>query len=122
MLPVPLLSSILGNTTVVALFIDVVKMWSRKLHISPSRLLIPLSRASSMGGICTLIGTPPNQPFISSFYAKETGVQLNIFIPSGLGLYLQWLILCLRPCAAVSCARGKASATGSISSSTGRCI
>ena len=86
MLPVALLSSILSNTTVVALFIDVVKMWSRKLGISPSRLLIPLSYASGMGGICTLIGTPPNL-IISSFYAKETGVQLNIFTPTGVGLF-----------------------------------
>ena len=66
MLPVALLSSVLSNSTVVALFINVVKMWSKKLNIAPSRLLIPLSYASGMGGICTLIGTPPNL-IISSF-------------------------------------------------------
>lgn len=42
------------------LFVNIVKMWSKKLGISPSKLLIPLSYASGMGGVCTLIGTPPN--------------------------------------------------------------
>ena len=60
MLPVAGLSSFLSNTTVVALFIGIVKMWSKKLNISPSKLLIPLSYASGMGGVCTLICTPPH--------------------------------------------------------------
>ena len=54
MLPVAALSSFLSNTTVVALFVNIVKMWSKKLGISPSKLLIPLSYASGMGGVCTL--------------------------------------------------------------------
>ncbi|MBO5684120.1 MAG: anion permease [Akkermansia sp.] len=86
MLPVAVLSSVLSNTTVVALFINVVKMWSRKLGIAPSRLLIPLSYASGMGGICTLIGTPPNL-IISTFYQEETGVELSIFTPTLAGLF-----------------------------------
>ena len=60
MLPVAVLSSMLSNTTVVALFVNIVKMWAKKLGISPSKLLIPLSYASGFGGTCTLIGTPPN--------------------------------------------------------------
>ena len=73
MLPVAGLSSFLSNTTVVALFVGIVKMWSKKLGISPSKLLIPLSYASGMGGVCTLIGTPPNL-IISGLYAENTGV------------------------------------------------
>ena len=46
MLPVAMLSSMLSNTTVVALFINVVKMWSKKLDVAPSKLLISLSYAS----------------------------------------------------------------------------
>ena len=57
MLPVAFLSSFLSNTTVVTLFVNIVKMWSKKLGVSPSKLLIPLSYASGMGGVCTLIGT-----------------------------------------------------------------
>lgn len=86
MLPVAALSSVLSNTTVVALFINVVKLWSRKLGIAPSRLLIPLSYASGMGGVCTLIGTPPNL-IISSFYTEETGEALSIFTTTLPGLF-----------------------------------
>ena len=86
MLPVAALSSVLSNTTVVALFIKVVKMWSRSLGIAPSKLLIPLSYASGMGGICTLIGTPPNL-IISGFYTDDTGIRLSIFTPTLCGLF-----------------------------------
>ncbi len=86
MLPVAVLSSLLSNTTVVALFINVVKMWSQKLHISPSKLLIPLSYASGMGGICTLIGTPPNL-IISGLYTEATGIKLSILTPTLCGLF-----------------------------------
>lgn len=86
MLPVAFLSSLLSNTTVVALFINVVRMWSKKLNISPSKLLIPLSYASGMGGICTLIGTPPNL-IISGLYAEETGIGLSIFTTTLCGLF-----------------------------------
>ena len=86
MIPVALLSSMLTNTTVVALFIDVVKIWSKKLGISPSKLLIPLSYASGMGGICTLLGTPPNL-IISGMYSDSTGIQLSIFTTTICGLF-----------------------------------
>ena len=86
MLPVAALSSVLSNTSVVALFLNVVKVWAKKLGIAPSRLLIPLSYASGMGGVCTLIGTPPNL-IISGFYAKDTGEALNIFTTLLPGLF-----------------------------------
>ena len=71
MFPVALLSSFLTNTTVVALFIDVIKIWSKKLGISPSKLLIPLSYASGLGGACTLLGTSTNL-IISGLYTDRT--------------------------------------------------
>lgn len=49
MLPVAGLSSFLSNTTVVALFVGIVKIWTKELNVSPSKLLIPLSYASGMG-------------------------------------------------------------------------
>ncbi len=85
MLPVAALSSVLSNTTVVALFVGIVKMWGKKLNIAPSKLLIPLSYASGLGGVCTLIGTPPNL-IISGLYATDTGEQLNIFATTIPGL------------------------------------
>ena len=86
MLPVAVLSSFLSNTTVVALFVNIVKMWSKKLNVLPSKLLIPLSYASGMGGVCTLIGTPPNM-IISGLYAEKTGVSMNILVTTIPGLF-----------------------------------
>ena len=86
MAPVALLSSFLSNTTVVALFVGIVKMWSKKLNISPSKLLIPLSYASGMGGVCTLIGTPPNL-IISGLYADRTGETMNVLATTIPGLF-----------------------------------
>ena len=86
MLPVAALSSFLSNTTVVTLFVGIVKMWSKKLNISPSKLLIPLSYASGMGGVCTLIGTPPNL-IISGLYTEKTGTTMNVLSTTIPGLF-----------------------------------
>ena len=86
MLPVAGLSSFLSNTTVVALFVGIVKMWSKKLGISPSKLLIPLSYASGMGGVCTLIGPPPNL-IISGLYTENTGIVMNVLATTIPGLF-----------------------------------
>ena len=86
MLPVAALSSFLSNTTVVALFVNIVKMWSKKLGIAPSKLLIPLSYASGMGGVCTLIGTPPNL-IISGLYADHSGHAMNVLATTIPGLF-----------------------------------
>ena len=86
MLPVAALSSFLSNTTVVALFVGIVKMWAKKLNVSPSKLLIPLSYASGMGGVCTLIGTPPNL-IISGLYAENTGQTMNVLATTIPGLF-----------------------------------
>lgn len=86
MLPVAALSSFLSNTTVVALFASIVKIWSKKLGVAPSKLLIPLSYASGMGGICTLIGTPPNL-IIGGLYEEKTGEAMNIFATAVPGLF-----------------------------------
>ena len=86
MLPVAALSSFLSNTTVVTLFVGIVKMWAKKLGVSPSKLLIPLSYASGMGGVCTLIGTPPNL-IISGLYEEKTGEAMNVLATTIPGLF-----------------------------------
>ncbi len=50
----------LNNTPVVAVFIPMVTDLGRTTKVSPSKLLIPLSYASTMGGVLTLIGTSIN--------------------------------------------------------------
>lgn len=54
---VALLSTSINNTPVVALMTPYVVEWGKKNNIAPSRLLIPLSYATIMGGMITLIGT-----------------------------------------------------------------
>src|SRR5262249_37523882 len=51
---------VLNNTPKVALLVPVLISWCRKRHISPSRLLMPLSFLSILGGTCSLIGTSTN--------------------------------------------------------------
>lgn len=80
MLPVGMLSSFLSNTATTALFNDIVKKWSAKLGLSPSKLLIPLAYATSFGGVMTLIGTPGNL-LIAGMYAKDSHETINIFAP-----------------------------------------
>ncbi len=49
-----------SNTGTVALMLPIVVSLAAGAGMSPSRLLMPLAFASSMGGMLTLIGTPPN--------------------------------------------------------------
>jgi di/tricarboxylate transporter len=60
MVLVALLSGVMSSTGTVAVMLPVVMglAWGR--NISPSKLLIPLSIASLLGGMLTLIGTAPN--------------------------------------------------------------
>jgi len=60
MIPTVGVSAFLNNTPVVAMFIPVVRSWALRNDIAPSKLLIPLSYASILGGMCTLIGTSTN--------------------------------------------------------------
>lgn len=57
---VAVLSAFLNNTAVVAMLLSPVSDWCRKHRVSPSRLLLPLSYLSILGGMCTLIGTSTN--------------------------------------------------------------
>ena len=68
------------------MFVGIVKIWSKRLGISPSKLLIPLSYASGMGGVCTLIGTPPNL-IISGLYSDQTGKTMNVLATTIPGLF-----------------------------------
>lgn len=54
------LSSVVNNTPIVALMIPYVYNWSKKRNISPSKFLIPLSYAATLGGTITVIGTSTN--------------------------------------------------------------
>ncbi|MEO0823363.1 MAG: SLC13 family permease [Pseudomonadota bacterium] len=53
-------SAFMNNTPVVVMLIPVAVRAARRLKVSASQVLIPLSYASILGGICTLIGTSTN--------------------------------------------------------------
>jgi di/tricarboxylate transporter len=87
MVPISILAALLNSVNVVALFIDAVKIWSRKLNISPSKLLLPLSYAATLGGMCTLLGNSSNL-VVAGLYMNKTGQSMNIFEPLLPGIVL----------------------------------
>ncbi|MDP8218593.1 MAG: SLC13 family permease [Candidatus Theseobacter exili] len=59
-IPVTFLSAFLNNTPIVMFFTPIVKKWTERTGLDPSKFLIPLSYAAIFGGMCTLIGTSTN--------------------------------------------------------------
>lgn len=78
-------SGLLNNTPVVALLLPLVTEMAHKGRVSPSKLLIPLSYISMLGGTLTLIGTSTNI-IASNISARLLGHKIGMFEFSGLGL------------------------------------
>ena len=55
-----LLSGFLNNTAVVAIFIPLLVDLCRRFHLSPSKIMLPLSYACIAGGTLTVVGTSTN--------------------------------------------------------------
>lgn len=60
MFPISFISAFLNNTPIVIIFAPIVKKWAESLNMSAQKFLIPLSYATILGGVCTLIGTSTN--------------------------------------------------------------
>ncbi|XXM71203.1 SLC13 family permease [Lysinibacillus sphaericus] len=58
--PISLLSAFINNTPIVIAFTPIIKKWCENHGLSPSKFLIPLSYATILGGMITLIGTSTN--------------------------------------------------------------
>ncbi|WP_251976376.1 SLC13 family permease [Salinicola avicenniae] len=84
MVPTAVLSAFMNNTTVVAMLIPAVQEWCRRLQMSPSRLLLPLSYVAILGGTMTLIGTSTN--LVVNGLLQQSGQGLGIFDITPLGV------------------------------------
>ena len=80
-------SALMNNTTVTAMFLGPVMGLARTIKMAPSRLLMPLSFASILGGTCTLIGTSTNVAV--SGYMKKNGLgEIGMFEITPIGLII----------------------------------
>ena len=86
--PVAAVSSVISNTPVVAIFIPLLQDWAKRHSISVSKLLIPLSYASILGGTCTLIGTSTNILLMGMLEGIGEAEGLHLFSPAVLGVPL----------------------------------
>ena len=81
---IPFLSAFLNNTAVVASLMGIIK--NNKYHY-PSKLLIPLSFLSILGGTLTLVGTAPNL-LVNSFVVENGHESLKIFDFFYVGIFI----------------------------------
>lgn len=65
------ITAFINNTAVVAIFLPVIEDWCRRLQVSPSKLLMPLSFVTILGGMITTIGTSTN--VLASGISKQLG-------------------------------------------------
>ncbi|MCC0175407.1 SLC13 family permease [Waterburya agarophytonicola K14] len=79
------ISAFINNTAVVAIFIPVIEDFAKKQGIASSKLLMPLSFASILGGTLTLIGTSTNI-LASSLSAKLGLGEFSLFQFTKLGI------------------------------------
>ena len=89
MILVGVLSAFINNTPVIAIFLPILLVVAKENKISASKLLMPISFASMLGGVCTLIGTSTN--ILVSSIAEEKGLPaftMFEFLPLGLAMFI----------------------------------
>ncbi|MGI9472519.1 MAG: SLC13 family permease [Rubripirellula sp.] len=96
--PVAVLSGFMNNTPVVVALMPVVNDLAKRISASTSRLLLPMSYAAILGGMCTLIGTSTNL-IIADLNAQaiENGLDskpLGFFAPAAIGIPATVIGLC----------------------------
>ena len=94
MLVTAVVAAFVSNTGTVALLLPIILAMCKTSGVSPSKLMMPLAFASSLGGVLTLIGTPPN--LIVSNYLTENGkpdLAFFDFTPIGLILLIVGTLL-----------------------------
>ncbi|MDW7693423.1 SLC13 family permease [Flammeovirgaceae bacterium SG7u.111] len=90
---VALLSSCMNNTPVVSMMTPYVYRWGKKNNVSPSKLLIPLSYATILGGMLTAFGTSTNL-VLNGFLSKNgiTNLVFSDFFHIGIAVLITGLL------------------------------
>lgn len=80
-----IIGGFVSNTGTVALMMPIVVAMAASTSVSPARFLMPIAFASSIGGMLTLIGTPPNL-VIAEVWEEYGGTPLTMFtfFPAGI--------------------------------------
>ena len=81
--PTMVLSAFMNNTPLVAMLIPAVNDWAKQRRVSPSKLMIPLSFAAMLGGVCTLIGTSTNL-VVNGLVKKEAQKDFDAYLKQNL--------------------------------------
>jgi len=84
-IPTAAMSAVLNNTPVVAVMLPVLDDWAKKCRLSVSQLMMPLSFATILGGLCTVLGTSTTV-VVNSLLEKEGLEPLSLFEPGYVGL------------------------------------
>ncbi len=104
MVPTVAMSAFLNNTPVVAILMPVLSDWAKKWRLSVSKLMLPLSYAAILGGLCTLIGTSTTivldgklqkdygHPGLTLFEIGQVGLPLAIVGTVYVILASRWLL------------------------------
>lgn len=107
MIVTAVIGAFVSNTGTVALMMPIVVSLAAKSKMNASRLLMPLAFASSMGGMLTLIGTPPNlviqEALINAGYAP---LSFFSFFPVGI-ICITVGIIVLLPLSKLFASKGK---------------
>ncbi|HET7267266.1 MAG TPA: SLC13 family permease [Oleiagrimonas sp.] len=80
------LSAFINNTPVVAMMTAAVEQWCRRSKVPVSKLLIPLSYATILGGMCSLIGTSTNLIVMGLMKQHPNLPTLHMFDPAWVGV------------------------------------
>ncbi len=89
MLVTGFLSAFMNNVGALALVLPVALSMAKDMEINPSQILMPVAFSSLLGGMVTLIGTPPNL-IVSNYRFEATGEAFDFFsfAPVGLTVFL----------------------------------
>jgi di/tricarboxylate transporter len=84
-LTMPLISGFMNNTPLVVMMVPVLLSLAREIDVAPSRLMIPLSYFTILGGTLTLIGTSTNI-IVNELYRDAGGPGFGLFEFTPMGL------------------------------------